>query len=228
MSFLILFLSIAWAAPVKIMPLGDSLTAGGYNVNKQWFVGSGYRARFKTYLAAKNIEVDLVGSLSHGLEDFTDRQHEGHSGLRIEEIAAKFEPSLISNKPDIVLLAAGSNDLFQNFKVDTAPERFFLIVKRIRELSPETEIFVASVIATNNRKFNERINKFNWKLMTLAKQYNQQNPKRIIWIEMATRTSFTPKDFTDGVHPTTPAYEKMGEVWAEAVSKYLTETKRFQ
>jgi acyl-CoA thioesterase I len=221
---LILFLlvSMAQAAPLKIMPLGDSLTAGGYNLNKnEWHVGSGYRAKLKELLASHQIEIDFVGSMSHGFEGFIDREHEGYSGFRIEQIAEKFESTLLETKPDVVLLMTGSNDLFQNYETESAPARFFQIVQRIRTLRPDAVLFAASVISTNNGKFNRRIKAYNKQLKERALSLQRQDPRHFIWVEMADKTRFTNQDFTDGVHPTTPAYEKMGEVWAQSVRDFF-------
>src|SRR5262245_2612619 len=104
---------------MKVMPLGDSLTAGGYNLEKKWFVDSGYREKLKAELDLMNIQTDFVGSLSHGTKEFLDREHEGYSGYRINEICQSFESTFIRTQPDIVLLLAGSNDLFQDFELKT-------------------------------------------------------------------------------------------------------------
>ena len=73
----LLWIAHASAAPVRIMPLGDSITHG-------WYSGIGtddldsYRKVLKTLLDAEGYTTDFVGSLSDG--SFTDHEHEGHDG----------------------------------------------------------------------------------------------------------------------------------------------------
>lgn len=68
------------AAPVRVMPLGDSIT-DGYNVP------GGYRIELEDLLVSRGQPVDFVGSLSNGPASLADRDHEGHSGWRIDRSA---------------------------------------------------------------------------------------------------------------------------------------------
>src|SRR3972149_290813 len=75
-------------SPFRIMPLGDSITAGktsGVVGPKQW---TAYRKELYERLQAAGYQVDFVGSESNGsyFSGF-DPQHEGHGGWRDDEIA---------------------------------------------------------------------------------------------------------------------------------------------
>src|SRR3954468_23529667 len=67
--------------PLRIMPLGDSIT---------WGVGSarqsGYRAALYQRLTSAGLNVDFVGSMSRGTGP--DRDNEGHKGWTIGRLAA--------------------------------------------------------------------------------------------------------------------------------------------
>ncbi len=95
------------------MPLGDSLTAGGYNIGKVWQIDGGYREHLWRYLQPKDIE--FVGSRTNG--NFASPFHEGYSGWKIHEVGAIAADAVVNYRPDIVLLMLGSNDLFRNFQV---------------------------------------------------------------------------------------------------------------
>src|SRR5689334_8226516 len=70
----------AAAAPVRVMPLGDSITQGGS-------IG-GYRLDLGTKLRAAGRSIDFVGSLTDGPASMPDRNHEGHPGWTIAQIDA--------------------------------------------------------------------------------------------------------------------------------------------
>jgi lysophospholipase L1-like esterase len=84
-------------APITVMPLGDSLT-DGYNIP------GGYRVDLAERFADDDLAIDLVGSLSNGPASLTDREPEGHSGFRIDEIAASLPTShlIVASIPQIL------------------------------------------------------------------------------------------------------------------------------
>ena len=73
--------SAAPTTPLRVMPLGDSIT---------WGVGSstgnGYRGPLWNRLAADGHPLDFVGTVRGG--SMSDPDNEGHSGYRIDQIAA--------------------------------------------------------------------------------------------------------------------------------------------
>ncbi len=69
----------ALAAPLKIMPLGDSIT-DGYNVP------GGYRAELWRLLDVAGTHVNFVVSLQSGPSGLPDKDHEGHSGWCISPL----------------------------------------------------------------------------------------------------------------------------------------------
>ena len=62
----------------KIMPLGDSITDG-------LTVAGGYRIKLWSSIQNLGITIDFVGSLSNGPAELGDKNHEGHSGWRIDQ-----------------------------------------------------------------------------------------------------------------------------------------------
>ena len=91
------------AGPVRIMPLGDSITYGGCSSDL-----SGYRRELCLSLAG--YAVDFVGSLQTGPSDF-DNDHEGHPSWHADEIRDNVYNWLVDNPADIVLLHIGTNDI---------------------------------------------------------------------------------------------------------------------
>src|SRR6185295_9508673 len=69
--------SFAQTPPVRIMPLGDSITDGtAYGTAG---VG-GYRGPLYTLLTNAGFNVDYIGTLTNNGASIPDHNHEGHSG----------------------------------------------------------------------------------------------------------------------------------------------------
>ncbi len=72
--------SAAPDTPIRLMPLGDSITWG-----LQSSTGNGYRGPLWSELAADGHPLDFVGTVRNG--SMSDPDNEGHSGYRIDQIA---------------------------------------------------------------------------------------------------------------------------------------------
>ena len=120
---MLLSLSLFGAKTVKIMPLGDSITEGGWmnhtdpDLNASFIA---YRGELWTKLHNAGYTMDFVGSKVGG-QDYKDNNdssfdldHEGHDGWRADEIDATVTDFLNSAHPDVVLLHIGTNDLYQD------------------------------------------------------------------------------------------------------------------
>src|SRR5690242_19344551 len=70
----------ATATPLRLMPLGDSITWGYASPS-----GNGYRGYLYNDLAGEGHSSDFVGSLRNGT--MSDPDNEGHSGWRIDQVA---------------------------------------------------------------------------------------------------------------------------------------------
>ena len=120
--------------PVRIMPLGDSITQGivDSSTGADTPVLSqrdGYRKDLYDLLNADGYEFDLVGGESAGGALFSDSQHEGHPGYTDFELAGTADPDgtnsggafnastdgvynwLSDNQADLLLIHAGTNNV---------------------------------------------------------------------------------------------------------------------
>ncbi|WP_323180242.1 hypothetical protein [Streptomyces sp. NBC_00201] len=71
--------------------------------------GNGYRGPLWNELAADGHPLDFVGTGQNG--SMSDPDNEGHSGYRIDQIAALADASLTRYRPNVVTLHIGTNDL---------------------------------------------------------------------------------------------------------------------
>jgi len=131
------------ATPVKIMPLGDSLTSG-YSVPTYL---SGYRDRLYSQLIDAGYAPDFVGTQvdTQNLA-LPDPNHEGHGGYRIDQIASEASGWLASvADPDVILLIIGTNDFTQDNNPAGAPDRLANLITQISSLRPNAKIFLGNL-----------------------------------------------------------------------------------
>lgn len=132
-------LGVAQADPVRILPLGDSLTAQG-------------EARQALYDQLSTEGYDFVFVGSQGADPL---RHEGHGGYTIGPDES--QPGNLSDnvsswipaaRPDIILLLVGNNDYNGKAGVDPAgaPARLTALLDKIHHLAPNATIIVASVL----------------------------------------------------------------------------------
>lgn len=113
--FLIIVVTISLAGdPVRIMPVGNSITAGEHYGKPANEERTGYRKDLYKMLINAGYNVDFVGSQNHGIrsenaDDWYDWNCEAYPGWQIPGIADKVETSLETYKPDILLVHVGTN-----------------------------------------------------------------------------------------------------------------------
>jgi lysophospholipase L1-like esterase len=100
--------------PVKIMPVGNSITAGEHYHYPALAERTGYRKELYRMLINSGYKVDFVGSQDHGKrseneEGWYDWNNEAYPGWQIPEISAELEKNLPVYKPDILLVHVGTN-----------------------------------------------------------------------------------------------------------------------
>jgi hypothetical protein len=140
-------------ATIKIMPLGDSITAGDRD--------GGYRHFLYDLLTQDGIRFEFVGSLKGG--DGPDAHHEGHSGWRIEQIQSGIRGGwLETDKPDVILLHVGTNDIWQHRDIMAAPTRLSALIDEVLSRSPRTRIIVAQILPmANDPKLEMGVRRYN-------------------------------------------------------------------
>ena len=196
------------AEPVRVMPLGDSIT-NGYNVP------GGYRIRLEDSLAASGHQVDFVGSLSNGPASLADREHEGHSGWRIDPVTANVDRWVARHRPDVVLLTIGTNDMLINSDVADAPRRLGALIDTIAATAPSTTVFVSTLPPLASAAQDERVRAYNAAIPGIVSDKAAQG-KRVRLVDV--NPALTAGDLADGIHPSAVGYDKMAAVWHAALS----------
>jgi lysophospholipase L1-like esterase len=188
------------------MPLGDSIT---------WGVGSstgnGYRGPLRNEVTADGHPTDFVGTLRGGT--MSDPDNEGHSGYRIDQIAALADASLARYRPNVVTLEIGTNDLNGDYQVSTATARLKSLVDQITADAPDATVLVASLIVSTSAGEEQHRAAFNQAVPGIV-QSEQAAGKHVGYVDMSALTS---ADLSDALHPNDGGYQKMADAFEAGV-----------
>jgi lysophospholipase L1-like esterase len=185
---------------VRVMPLGDSIT-DGFNVP------GGYRINLWKRLAAGGYKVDFVGSAFNGPAALGDHDHEGHPGLRIDQLDANVVGWLQNSNPHTILLHIGTNDMAQNYDIANAPVRLSALIDKIRANAPSAELFVAQITPSSDPTLEFRVQAYNAAIPGIV----AQKDARTHLVDM--HSAITTADLADSVHPNSSGYDKMAARW---------------
>ena len=194
--------------PIRIMPLGDSIT---YGTNSTGTVG--YRRPLYQLLVGAGYSVDFVGSQTDGSPEDFDRNHEGHRGWRADQIRDNITGWLNSTPADVVLLHIGTNDITQDQGATSTAAEIGQILDRIdawETAHNQVWVVLARIINRNDSRSGITTT-LNGLIQTLADTRIAGGDK-IVVVNMESALSY-PGDLSDTVHPNDTGYGKMAAVW---------------
>jgi lysophospholipase L1-like esterase len=203
--------------PVRIMPLGDSITGSP----------GCWRALLWNQLQnAGYTNIDFVGTLPpQGCGVPYDGDNEGHGGILATNMAnqSQLPPWLAATHPDIVIMHLGTNDVWSNLSPDTILTAFSTLVGQMRASNPAMKVLVAQIIPMNPSSCPEcaqRVVAFNAAIPAWAAGISTaQSPVSVVdqWTGFNDAT-----DTGDGVHPNDAGNQKMAARWFPPLSALLT------
>ncbi|MBI4397450.1 MAG: hypothetical protein HY548_10170 [Elusimicrobia bacterium] len=187
----------------KIMPLGDSITDGKD-------VPGSYRTELWRKFAADGLTIDFVGSLANGPAELGDKDHEGHGGFRIDQIASNVTTWMNVSQPDIILLLIGTNDVIVNYDLAHAPARLSALLDAVAAARPGADVLVGSIPPFASPVYNARAEAFNDAIPGIVGA-QQSLGRSVDFVDIHGR--LTADDLYDGVHPDAAGCAKMAEGW---------------
>lgn len=202
--------------PVRIMPLGASITKGVP-------IPGGYRAPLYRLLTNAGYNIDYVGTQrGSALADCPDLDHEGHLGFRLDHIDAGFTAwaDQVAD-PDIIVLLVGANDLAQNQEVKNMTNRLDRLISRITQNRPHARLIVCGLfLRTDYPDLNETMRTiYNPFVPVIVARHATQGEQ--VWF-LDLYQALTAADLVDGLHPNQVGYNKLATNIFSAITNLIT------
>ena len=231
-------------APLRIMPLGDSITAG-YTDNSKWNhpFEFGYRSGLYQRMKKAGYSFILVGESkeplnkkygdpTHGgsvspkfdLRKVKQNGHRGYGGWNIMRIQKNVAQWIKKDRPDIILLLIGINGINTN-----SSKQLDSLVKTIYETDKDVKLIVAQI--TPLSKFNQNLFDYNTYIReTLVPSYTGKGYTittvdlyNLFLINADDPKSIDAARLSNRInHPTNLLYDKMAESWFQGIRSLLT------
>jgi lysophospholipase L1-like esterase len=216
-ALLVSLLPVAAAAqstPVRICPLGDSITESFYGQPT-------YRYYLDHALHARGCDFDFVGTctgvvgVTPRFPDF-DQDHEGHSGWTVDMVLGELGAWVATTRPDVFLVHLGTNDLLGRQSVESTVAELEQCIDVIRGLQPHATVVLAKIIPTPLR---DTIAPFNAQVAQLAARKDAPDA-RVVVADL--NTGFQPRFLLrDQIHPSDEGEEWMAARWLDALVPFL-------
>ena len=252
MTAAIIFLSLTCSvfaadkSTIRIMPLGDSITAG-YTDNPKWKspFKFGYRSGLYTRMKREGYRFLFVGSSeepfnkkfgdpTHGgsvnpeldLREVKQDGHRGYGGWGITAIQKNVAKWIKQDRPDIILLMIGINGITTN-----SPKQLDSLVETIYATDKNIRLIVAQITPLN--KFNQHLFNYNTYIReTLLPSYSAKG-HAISSVDLYKHFLIDPNDprsidsarLSNKInHPTNKLYDIMAETWFQGIKTILDNT----
>lgn len=207
-------ISRASQPPIRIMPLGDSITYGEGSSN-----GGGYRWPLWKALNAQGARVTFVGSMRTGpLLGFV-RNNQGMPGWTIRQLSAHVVDWLKTYQPQIILLQIGTNDFVKHDDPAHAPQRLRGLLDQITVTAPAASVIVAQITPLNRgAQLSAEVLTYNAAIPAIVAEEAALG-RHVQMVDMYHAVS--PSLLVDGIHPDDQAYLRMAQVWEQALLPLL-------
>ncbi len=222
----------AFAAPIKLLPIGDSITQGRSAKGPESPATFSYRYPLWQLFVDAGIDVDFVGSMKGGFEgdpawdDYKskpfDRDHEGHWGWSPASVGDQF-PKWVKGyaAPDIALILLGTNDADKPEAIPTSVSAHRGMIQALRSRNPQVSILIGL-------PFQE------WKPFPEMRQAYQKlaaelnSPvSRVIAVDHSKDWLSAPTspeaDTVDWIHPSSKGDKKIALNWFAALKPLLAQ-----
>ena len=211
----------AWAEPLRILFVGDSITVGGNRERDE----STYRVPLQALINATGVAVDYVGTREQGLHREVrwprgfDPHHEAYYGANAGYVRDQLRAHLGEfAAPDIALVHLGTNDLGSSELIEPLED----IIRLLRTRNPHVVVLVGQLTLHDWkapwRRF--RVNRMVDRLNSPASPVLAVNHYED-WVEDPSRDE---TDTYDWIHPNPRGQSRMARAWFAALRPYLKGT----
>ena len=203
-------------APVRIMPLGDSITYGYSSLASP----GGYRAPLYQLLTNAGFNVDYIGTVTNNpAPSLPDWDHEGHPGWRIDEIDSNIGGWFDQlDDPDVILLLIGTNDYGQGYDTANATNRLEALIAKMATIRPFAKIIVANLLKRGEPYDTQIQTTFNPFVPGIVARQAALG-RQVYFTNL--RAALTLADTFDNLHPNQTGYNKMATNWFAAITNVI-------
>ena len=216
--------------PVKIMPVGDSITEG------KGIVGAGgYRGPLYDLLTSNGYDVTFVGKEDNGdpanatgfSNGMKSPNHEGYGSARIgmllgggtveKHTALPIKTSMANNNPDVVLVMLGTNDIFGITATEKMKATMDQLLTAIFAANPNVSVVLATICPIGKVPARDAdVDKYNAVLPDLVTE-QQGHGHKIVLANVHDAVTLAGLS-GDKVHPSAEGYKKMAAAWYAALT----------
>ncbi|MDB4989424.1 MAG: encodes protein latent cycle [Myxococcaceae bacterium] len=215
--------------PCKIMPVGDSITAGWLSTDE-----GGFRTEIFHQALQHGQSMTFVGPVEGGPDKVDGvtfpRECAGYLGYTIDPggdrdgISPLIVPAMTMNKPHIITLMIGTNDVNINLDLPNAPTRLAALVDTILATDPKVLLILTTIIPTYAPEDDVPVAAYNAAMPALVAQRAQAG-KHIVLIDMhallAHSPNFPDAYMADGLHPNDAGYVLLGDAFYKVIGPLL-------
>jgi hypothetical protein len=198
--------------PCKVLPLGDSITFGlGFD--------GGYRVELFHLALTDGHDITFTGTQSPNGPSMVDgvpfpRNHEGISGQTNSQIAGRVPSPALNDMPHIILIHAGTNDMYQD--AAGAAGQLENLLDKVIAGAPDALIVVSNLIPFPQGA--SAVSNYN-PLVEPMVDARAAEGAHMIYVDQF--DGFPTGELGDGVHPNEAGYARMAGVWYDAIESYL-------
>lgn len=194
--------------PLRVLALGDSITLG-YNDP----TGNSYRRDLACQLWTGGNPVAMIGSVQNG--DWDNNHHDAWVYHTIDEIINKASPELLRprDRPNVILLHAGTVNFVLSKNVTEAPVRLGAAIDFITHHNPQALLVVAQLIPEHNATVNGLIDWYNSELPGVVAARARAGRRVTLVAMRGVEVGMLP----DGVHPAGWSAMLMAQSFYEAI-----------
>jgi lysophospholipase L1-like esterase len=219
----------------KIMPLGDSITAGNGSSDRGSYRSELFRLSLTNARHITFVGRNLTGPNSVTVGGTTTpfpRNNEGYPGYTIDTqgtrtgiaTPAVVDSALTMFTPHIILLMIGTNDVNNDIDLPNLPTRFGALLDRITTMAPGALLVVAKIIPTSMDATNTAVQAYNSEIPGQV-QARVAAGKHIVVVDQYAALTANPNYknalLNDNLHPNDAGYAVMAQTWYAAIKAYL-------
>lgn len=229
--------------PIRIMPVGDSITVGYTNLPGQQEVPFefGYRSGLYTRLTDADYSFQFIGSsaerpaLSPGCPNCPDitalnqDYHNGYGGTGVSWTSSRIASWIQADNPDVILLMTGINSIPSGSSGNPidAENQLNGLVRRVVGIKPAAHLIIAQI--TPYSTYADSIVQYNNYIKNTLVPYYASQGKLVSTVDQysnfLTNGAIDPTLFSNQInHPSPVGYDRIAQTWFQGVQALGTIT----